>query len=99
MGVLPSLLSEYHQKDIFITDEGELLFSLLLDKTYSFKDESCHGGKSKDRIIVLVCTNMDQSEKMSLLVTGKSEKPRYFKHVKSLLYAYRHNKNTGQHVY
>jgi hypothetical protein len=40
------------------------------------------GGKtSKDRITVLECTNMDRYEKMSLLVTGKSEKPRCFKNI------------------
>jgi hypothetical protein len=65
-------------------------------QTYAFKGESCHGGKwSKDRITVLVCTNMDGSEKMPLLVTGKSEKPRCFKHVKSLPCTYKHNSSAG----
>jgi hypothetical protein len=40
---------------------------------------------------VLVCSDMDGSEKMSLLVIGKSEKPRWLKHVKSLPHTYRHN--------
>jgi hypothetical protein len=38
---------------------------------------SC-GRRSKDGITVLVCADMN--EKMPLLVTGKSEKPRCFKH-------------------
>jgi hypothetical protein len=92
MGVLPSLLSEYHPKDVFNGDECELFSNLLPDKTYAFKGESCHGGKrSKDRITVLVCTNMDGSEKMPLLVNGKSEKLRCFKHVKPMPCTYRHN--------
>jgi hypothetical protein len=33
---------------------------------------------------VLVCTNIDGCEKMWLLITGKSEKPRRFKYVKSV---------------
>jgi hypothetical protein len=71
-----SLLGEYNPKDIFNAD-CELLFSLLPDRTYTFKDESCHGGKRNDnRITVLVWANMDGCENMPLLVTGKSEKPR-----------------------
>jgi hypothetical protein len=85
IGLHPSLLSEHHPTDVFNADECGLFSNLLLDKTYVFKGESCHVSKrSEDRITVLVCTNMDGSEKMPLLVTGKSEKPRCFKHVKSL---------------
>jgi hypothetical protein len=76
--VLSSLLSEYNPKDIFNADQCGLFFSLLTDKTYAFIDESCHGSKwSKDRITGLVCLNIDESGKMPLLVTGKSEKQRY----------------------
>jgi hypothetical protein len=89
--VLPSLLSEYHPKDIFNADECGLFLSLLLDKTYAFQDESCHEGKrSKDRITLLVCADMAGSKKMPLLVNGKSEKSRCLKHVKSLALIYRH---------
>jgi hypothetical protein len=48
----------------------------------------------KDRNTAFVCANMDGSEKMPLLATGKSEKPRYFKHQKSLPCTYRHNSST-----
>jgi hypothetical protein len=48
-------------------DECGMFYSLLLDKTYAFKDESCHGGK--DRITVPICANMNGSEKMPLLIT------------------------------
>jgi hypothetical protein len=50
-----------------------------------------HGGMSKDRITVLLYTNTDGSENMLLMVTGKSEKLRCFKHVKSLSCTYSHN--------
>jgi hypothetical protein len=49
------------------------------------------GKRSKDSITVLVCTNMDGCEKVPLLVTGKSEKLRCFKHLKSMLCTYRRN--------
>jgi hypothetical protein len=58
---------------IFNAEEYGLFFSLLLGKTYAFKDESAMGASG---ITVLVCSNMDGSENMSLLVTLKSEKPR-----------------------
>jgi hypothetical protein len=88
--VLPSLLSEYHLKDVFNSDEHELLSNY--HTKHAFKGEDCHGGKrSRLKHSMLVCTNMDGSEKVSLLVTGMSEKPRYFKHMKSLPCTYRHN--------
>ncbi|XP_072161219.1 tigger transposable element-derived protein 6-like [Bemisia tabaci] len=50
------------------------------NKTITFKNEKCSGGKfSKKRITVLVCTNRDGSDKRKLLVIGKSKKPRCFK--------------------
>ncbi|XP_046400914.1 tigger transposable element-derived protein 4-like [Ischnura elegans] len=47
-------------------------------------DEKCHGGKlSKERITLLVGAYMDGSEKLPLLMIGKSANPRCFKNVKS----------------
>jgi hypothetical protein len=43
--MLPSLLSEYNPKDIINADECVLFFSLLPHRTYTFKDESWHGGR------------------------------------------------------
>jgi hypothetical protein len=54
--------------------------------------ESCHvDTKNQERIPVLVCANIDVSKNMPLLVNGKQEKQRYFKHVKSLLCKCKHN--------
>jgi hypothetical protein len=50
--------------------------------------------RGKDRNTAFVCANMDGSEKMPLLVTGTSEKPRYFKNVKTLPCMYRHKSST-----
>jgi hypothetical protein len=44
MRVLPSFPNVFYPKDIFNAGECGLFFSLLPDKTYVFRDESCHGG-------------------------------------------------------
>jgi hypothetical protein len=84
MGVFPALI-EYHSKDIqYLMQVRVGWLCLLSGKTHAFRAESCHKHKrSKGRIIVLVYANMDGSWKMPLLIIGKSEKPRCFKHVKS----------------
>jgi hypothetical protein len=54
-------MNYFHPKDIFSGKEYVLFFSLTLGNTYAFPDESCHQSKrSKDRIIVLVCSNVDR---------------------------------------
>lgn len=90
---LPTLLEGFAPKDVFNADETGLFFKLLPDKTLSFKGEACHGGKlSKDRITVLVGGNADGSEKLPLLVIGKSKNPRCFKSVRSLPVEYTSSK-------
>jgi hypothetical protein len=79
--------------DIFNADETGIFFRLTPDRTLKFKGGKCVGGKlSKDRITVLVCANSDGTEKMKLLVIGKSKNPRCFKNVKSLPVRYTANK-------
>jgi hypothetical protein len=74
MGALPSLQNKYHPKDMFNADECGLFFSQLLShhNTLSKMKAVVGGKKNKERITVLKCTNMDESEKMSLLVTVQS---------------------------
>lgn len=51
--------------------------------TLIFKEEKVSGGKSnKKRITVLVVCNMNNTEKLLLLVTGKYAKPCCFKSIK-----------------
>ena len=78
--VLKPTLSKYDSKDIFNADETGLFWRLLPDKTLAFKSEKCYGGKkSKDRITVMVCANMDGTEKYPLFTIGKFRNPRCFK--------------------
>jgi DDE superfamily endonuclease/Tc5 transposase DNA-binding domain len=90
---LPGLLENYSPDDIYNADETGLYFKCLPDKTYTFRSEKCHGGKkSKERLTVMVCTNMFGTDKVKLLVIGKSKKPRCFKNVRSLPVDYASNK-------
>ncbi|XP_052564774.1 tigger transposable element-derived protein 4-like [Culex pipiens pallens] len=89
---LPDLVRGYDPKDIYNADETASFYKCLPDKTYTMQSEACHGGKySKQRITVLCATNMDGSDKLPLLVIGKSKKPRCFKNVKSLPVIYESN--------
>lgn len=75
----------YQPEDIFNADETALFFKCMPDKTMSFKNENCHGGKqSKERITLLFAANSTGTEKLKILVIGKSKKPQCFRGVKSL---------------
>lgn len=74
---LPNLLEGYDAEDIYNADETALFYKCLPDKTFIFKGEKCHGGKqSKDRLTVLQCVNMIGTDKLPLLIIGKSKRPR-----------------------
>jgi hypothetical protein len=79
------LMAKYSPKDIFNADEFGLFYSMLPDKTYTFEGASCKGiNVNKDRITILVCANLDGTEKLPLLVIGKSIQPRCFRNTKLL---------------
>ncbi|CAI6349299.1 unnamed protein product [Macrosiphum euphorbiae] len=83
--ILPNLLKDYSPEDIYNADEFGLFFKLMPDKSLVMKDETCHGGKlSKDRLTVLTCSNWSGTDKLKLLVIGKSKSPRCFKNVHTL---------------
>lgn len=91
--VLKPILKEYPRKDIFNADETGLFFKCLPNKTLTFKNDPCFGGKqSKLRITVLVAANMLGTERLKMLVIGKSKTPRCFRGVKSLEVDYTFNK-------
>nr|XP_006817586.1 PREDICTED: tigger transposable element-derived protein 4-like [Saccoglossus kowalevskii] len=90
---LPGLIDGYAPRDIFNADETGLFFRLMPDKTLSFKNDVCSGGRtSKERLTVMLCANMDGSEKLKPLVIGKSKNPRCFKNMKSPPVDYKANK-------
>jgi hypothetical protein len=61
---------------------------------HTFKGASCKGIKvNKERITALVCANVHGTEKLPLLVTGKSKQP-CFRNTKLLPCTYCHNKTS-----
>lgn len=90
---LDPVLKEYEPKNIFNVDETGLFFKCMPSKTYKFKEDPCSGGKnSKERVTVLVGANMDGTEKLPLLLIGKSASPHCFRHVKTKPVEYKSNK-------
>ena len=90
---LPSILEGFAPENVFNVDKTGLFFKLLPDRMLSFKKEVCHGRKlSKEGIPVLVGGNANGSEKLPLLVIGKSKNPRCFKSVGSLPVEYTSSK-------
>jgi hypothetical protein len=91
--IMPHLLGNYACKDIYNADETGLFWRLLPDKTLHFKGETCTGGKaSKERITILLCCNMDGSEKIQPFVIGKAKQPRCFRGIKHLPVRYEANR-------
>ncbi|GBO34189.1 Tigger transposable element-derived protein 4 [Araneus ventricosus] len=67
--VCPHIIRNYYEKDIFKADETGLFYNLTPNQTLKFKGERCVGGKfSKVKITILVCANMNGSEKQKLTV-------------------------------
>ncbi|NXH90175.1 TIGD4 protein, partial [Edolisoma coerulescens] len=90
--VLPRYLNDCQPKNVFYIQETGLLYQMLPHNAFAFKGETCSVGKqSKERITVVVGTNMDGSEKLPLLVIGKNKSPCSFKDVKSLPVDYEAN--------
>ncbi|XP_063277400.1 tigger transposable element-derived protein 4-like [Prinia subflava] len=82
----------YQPKNVFYIQETGLFYQMLPHNTFAFKGETCPVGKqSKGSITVVVGTNMDGSEKLPLLIIGRSKSPRSFKDVKSLPVDYEAN--------
>ncbi|XP_007954366.1 tigger transposable element-derived protein 4 [Orycteropus afer afer] len=91
--ILPYYLNDYHPKNIFNIKETGLLYRMLPTNTFAFKGETCSVGKlCKDRITLVVGTNMDGSEKLPLLIIGKNRNPHCFKGIKSLPVYYEANR-------
>lgn len=71
----------------------DFFFKCTPDKTMHVKGEACHGGKrSKERITLLFCANMNGSEKLKPFMIGKSKTPRCFTGIKSFPLDYEGNR-------
>ncbi|KAJ6639131.1 Tigger transposable element-derived protein 4, partial [Pseudolycoriella hygida] len=89
---LPNILMDYDANDIFNVDETGLFFKCLPKHTLTYRNEKCYDGKfSKVRVSVLVGANCTGTEKLKLLVIGKSRRPRCFVKNESLPVVYTSN--------
>ena len=74
--VLPSLLKDYSESDIYNADETGLFYHCQPNKLLHFRGERWKGGKqSKEWISVLVSTNMSGMDKTKLLAIRKLANP------------------------
>ncbi|XP_064468537.1 tigger transposable element-derived protein 6-like [Ornithodoros turicata] len=73
---LPEIMMRYQTTDICNIDESRFLYQMLPNRTLALKGDSCHSGKqSKLRLTVVLCVNMDATDKRVPLVIGRSKKP------------------------
>ena len=76
--VLLPTLARYSPNDIYNGDETALFYKLLPHRTYCFDgDKPAGSAKWKDRLTLLIITNMDGSVHRKLSVIGKSKTPHY----------------------
>lgn len=69
-------LEGYAPRDVFNAGESGIFYKLMPGRTFCFSKDACHSGKkSKKRLSVLFCCNIDRSEKARLLVINKSRRP------------------------
>lgn len=86
------ILDNYVDTDVFNGDETGLLFQMLPSKTHALKGDTCKGGKnSKLCLTVILCTNMDGSNKRAAFVNGISKASCCFCGAVRILVCYRYN--------
>ncbi|GBL75943.1 Tigger transposable element-derived protein 4 [Araneus ventricosus] len=94
METLSKILKDYKPENIFNADENALFFQCP-QKTLTFKEEKCFGGKqSKVKLIVMLGANMTGYQKLKSFVIGRSKSPRCFKSAKYLELDYDFNKKS-----
>ena len=71
--VLLPTLARYSPNDICIGDETALFYKSLPHRTFCFDGDK--PAKCKDRLTLLIITNMDSSDYRKLSVIGKSKTP------------------------
>ena len=97
--VLVPTLARYSPNDIYNGDETALFYKSLPHRTYCFDgDKPAGSAKCKDRLTLLIITNMDGSDHRKLSVIGKSKTPRclqkkYKMHVKDMAVDWYASKN------
>ena len=70
---LSTILDRFNENDVFNADETSLVYRATLDRSLVLSKEECKcGKKSKERLTVLLCSNLTGTEKLKPVVIGKS---------------------------
>ena len=92
---LKNILEKYEPNDICNADETGLFWQMLPENSLGFISKKAHGSKQpKNRKTLFVGANMNGTDKLPLLVIGKSKKLRAFKNVRKFPVDYKANKKT-----
>ncbi|CAF5082724.1 unnamed protein product, partial [Rotaria magnacalcarata] len=79
---LSTILDGFNENDVFNADETGLFYRATPDHSLVLSKEECKGGKkSKERLTVLLCSNLTGTEKLKPVVIGRSQRPRCFKNI------------------
>ncbi|CAF4641859.1 unnamed protein product, partial [Rotaria magnacalcarata] len=66
-------LDGFNENDVFNADETGLFYRATPDRSLVLSNEECKGGKkSKERLTVLLYSNLTGTEKLKPVVIGKS---------------------------
>ncbi|CAF4216168.1 unnamed protein product [Rotaria magnacalcarata] len=79
---LSTLLDGFDENDVFNADETGLFYRATPNRSLVLSKEECKGGKkSKERLTVLLCSNLAGTEKLKPVVIGRSQRPRCFENI------------------
>ncbi|CAF3938391.1 unnamed protein product [Rotaria magnacalcarata] len=79
---LSTILDGFNENDVFNADETGFFYRATPDRSLVLSNEECKGGKkSKERLTVLLCSNLTGTEKLKPVVIGRSQRPRCFKNI------------------
>ena len=82
---LIDIIKDYEAHNIFNADETSLFYKAMPNKTMHYKGVPCNEVKvNKERLSLLLCTNMDGSEKLKPLIIGKFKQPKCLRGVNIL---------------
>ncbi|CAF2118605.1 unnamed protein product [Rotaria magnacalcarata] len=79
---LSTILDGFNENDVFNAAETGLFYRATPDRSLVLSKEECKcGKKSKERLTVLLCSNLTGTEKLKPVVIGRSQRPRCFKNI------------------
>ena len=72
---MADILRRYEPKDVYNADETGLFYQCTPDRTLAIRGSDVEGRKqSKKRVTLLVGANMDGSDKLPLLMIGRTQR-------------------------